>query len=161
MPWTTVCKNRAEFENAFPQEEGVRGLTYADAILEAAAGLMEEDKRVFVIGQGVDDEGGVFGTTKGLHKRFGKDRCIDTALAENGVTGIAVGAAVCGMRPMLVHMRMDFIPLSRPDNKPRRGGVHVGVSAQRLSGRYREGWGSAAQHSQSQSIPPTSRGSRS
>lgn len=154
MPWTKAYRNKDEFERAFPQKEGVRGLTYRDAILEATVELMEEDSRVFVMGQGVDDAGGVFGTTKGLHERFGKARCMDTALAENGITGIAVGAAVCGMRPILAHMRVDFIPLSLDQiiNHAAKwsymfgGRASVPLTIRAIIGR---GWGSAAQHSQS------------
>ncbi|MBI5902147.1 MAG: alpha-ketoacid dehydrogenase subunit beta [Deltaproteobacteria bacterium] len=154
MPWTRTYRNRDEFERAFPQNAGVRGLAYRDAILEATVELMEEDSRVFVMGQGVDDAGGVFGTTKGLHERFGKGRCIDTALAENGITGIAAGAALCGMRPILAHMRVDFIPLSLDQiiNHAAKwsymfgGRASVPLTIRAIIGR---GWGSAAQHSQS------------
>lgn len=65
MPWTRTYRNRDEFERAFPQKEGVRGLAYRDAILESTVELMEEDKRVFVIGQGVDDAGGYSAPQRG------------------------------------------------------------------------------------------------
>lgn len=151
MPWTKVYKNRAEFEKAAP---GHRGLAYREAILEATTRLMEADPCVFIIGEGVDDGGGVFGTTKGLHEKFGKMRCMDTALAENGITGIAVGSAVAGMRPILVHMRVDFLPLSFDQiiNHAAKwrymfgGKVNVPITIRAITGR---GWGSAAQHSQS------------
>lgn len=152
MPWTKVYSNRAEFEKA--ATPGLRGLTYKEALCEATAQMLETDKSVFVMGEGVDDPGGVFGSTKGLHAKFGKDRVMDSPLAENGITGIAIGAAVAGMRPILVHMRVDFIPLSMDQviNHAAKwsymfgGTVGVPIVIRSIIGR---GWGSAAQHSQS------------
>lgn len=154
MPWTKVYGNKAEFEKHLAGEPGLRGLTYREALLEAALQMLDSDPSVFVIGEGVDDSGGVFGTTKGLHQRFGKDRVMDSPLAENAVTGIAVGAAVAGMRPILVHMRVDFMPLTMDQiiNHAAKwrymfgGRLNVPLVIRSIVGR---GWGSAAQHSQS------------
>lgn len=153
MPWTKVYGNKAEFERSADQKS-LRGRTYREALHEAASQMLLADRSVFIMGEGVDDEGGVFGTTKGLHKKFGKDRVMDTALAENGLTGIAIGAALAGMRPMLVHMRVDFIPLTMDQiiNHAAKwhymfgGIINVPVTIRSIIGR---GWGSAAQHSQS------------
>jgi len=101
-----------------------------------------------VLGEGVDDTGGVFGTTKGLIDIFGAERVIDTPLAENGVTGIAIGSALAGMRPLLVHMRVDFLPLSLDQiaNHAAKwsymfgGEVSVPITIRAITGR---GWGSA------------------
>jgi pyruvate dehydrogenase E1 component beta subunit len=154
MPWTKVYKDSTDFDKAAADMPGIRGMTYRAALLEATSQMMEADPAVFVLGEGVDDASGVFGTTLGLHERFGKGRVIDAPLAENGMTGIAVGAAIAGMRPILVHMRVDFLPLSMDQlvnhaAKLRymsggRSGVPLTVRA--IIGR---GWGSAAQHSQS------------
>ena len=111
MPWTRIYETGGEIERT-AAGPGVRVITYREALLEATVQVMESDSRVFVMGEGVDDIGGVFGTTKGLAEIFGKGRVMDTPLAENGITGIAVGAAIAGMRPILVHMRVDFLPLS-------------------------------------------------
>lgn len=154
MPWTKVYGNKAEFEKLAGSTPGLRGITYREALLEATAQMLASDKSVFVLGEGVDDSGGVFGTTRDLHKKFGKERVIDTPLAENGVTGIAVGAALAGMRPILVHMRVDFMPLSMDQimNHAAKwhymfgGKVSVPLTIRSIIGR---GWGSAAQHSQS------------
>jgi acetoin:2,6-dichlorophenolindophenol oxidoreductase subunit beta len=154
MPWTKVYGNKAEFEKDSSGQTGLRGLTYKEALLEAASQMLEADKSVFVIGEGVDDSGGVFGTTKGLHQRFGKDRVMDSPLAENAITGVAVGAAVAGMRPILVHMRVDFMPLTMDQiiNHAAKwrymfgGKLNVPLVIRSIIGR---GWGSAAQHSQS------------
>jgi pyruvate dehydrogenase E1 component beta subunit len=154
MPWTKVYGDRTEFDKVARVEKDLRGLTYSEALLEAATQAMEADPDVFVLGEGVDDPGGVFGSTKGLIERFGAQRVMDTALAENGITGIAIGAAVAGMRPILVHMRVDFLPLSLDQiiNHAAKwhymfgGSVNVPITIRAITGR---GWGSAAQHSQS------------
>lgn len=137
-----------------PTAEGKRTRTYREALREALAQAMERDSRVFVAGQGVDDPGAVFGTTKGLAERFGRQRVFDTPIAENGITGIMIGAALAGMRPVLVHMRMDFLPMSMDQivNHAAKwrfmfgGRVNVPLTIRCIIGR---GWGAAAQHSQS------------
>jgi acetoin:2,6-dichlorophenolindophenol oxidoreductase subunit beta len=86
-----------------------RKLQYSLAINEAFHQLMEADESVFLIGQGVKSPWYVGNTAKGLLDRFGPERVIDTPVSENGVTGAAVGAAVAGMRPIVVHPRMDFL----------------------------------------------------
>jgi pyruvate dehydrogenase E1 component beta subunit len=152
MPWTKVYGYRGVSEEA-AREAGLREVTYREAINEALAQMLEKDERVFIMGEGVDDPGGVFGTTKGLQERFGPERVFDTPLAENGITGVAIGAALAGMRPILVHMRVDFLPLSMDQliNHAAKwhymfgGKVHVPLVVRAIIGR---GWGSAAQHSQ-------------
>ena len=75
-----------------------RILTYAEAIREATEQEMARDSSVFVLGLGVDDFKAIYGTTKGLVERFGPDRVVDTPLSEDGMTGVAIGAALAGMR---------------------------------------------------------------
>jgi acetoin:2,6-dichlorophenolindophenol oxidoreductase subunit beta len=87
----------------------MRKLSYAQAINEALEQMLEKDNRVFVIGQGVTSPWYVGATTTGLVERFGPERIIDTPVSESGVTGAAVGAALAGMRPVLVHPRLDFM----------------------------------------------------
>ncbi len=154
MPWTKVYSDRSEFDLAVEKDPALRGLTYRDAILEASTQLLESDSDFFILGEGVDDPGGVFGTTKGLAERFGTERVMDTPLAENGITGVAMGAALAGMRPLLVHMRVDFMTISLDQiaNHAAKwsymfgGAVNVPLTIRAIIGR---GWGSAAQHSQS------------
>lgn len=86
-----------------------RKLSYSLAINEALRQMMEEDGRVFVIGQGVKSPWYVGNTTRDLLNRFGSKRVIDTPVSENAMTGTAVGAAIAGMRPVAVYPRMDFI----------------------------------------------------
>jgi pyruvate dehydrogenase E1 component beta subunit len=71
--------------------------------------MMEADRSVFVIGQGVNSPWYVGNTCQGLLKRFGAQRVIDTPVSENAMTGVAVGAAIAGMRPVVVHPRVDFM----------------------------------------------------
>lgn len=86
-----------------------RKLQYSLAINEAFHQMMAGDKSVFLIGQGVKSPWYVSNTTQGLLERFGPERVIDTPVSENAITGAAVGAAISGMRPVVVHPRMDFM----------------------------------------------------
>lgn len=86
-----------------------RKLSYSLAINEALHQMMESDPSVFLIGQGVKSPWYVGNTAQGLLERFGDSRVIDTPVSENAVTGAAVGAAIAGMRPVVVHPRMDFM----------------------------------------------------
>jgi len=90
----------------------MRTLTYAQAIREAFQQLLATDPRVFVIGQGLWSPWYVGTTMHDLDKEFGRDRIIDTPVSENATTGAAVGAALAGMRPIVVHPRMDFLLLA-------------------------------------------------
>jgi pyruvate dehydrogenase E1 component beta subunit len=86
----------------------MRQITYVEAINETLHQMIEKDERVFLIGQGVTSPWYVGATTVGLIDRF-PERVIDTPVSENGITGAAVGAALAGMMPILVHPRMDFM----------------------------------------------------
>lgn len=86
-----------------------RKLQYSLAINEALHQAMCADTSVFLIGQGVKSPWYVGNTAQGLLERFGEKRVIDTPVSENGITGAAVGAAIAGMRPVVVHPRMDFM----------------------------------------------------
>jgi pyruvate dehydrogenase E1 component beta subunit len=87
----------------------MRQLTYSLAINEALHQMMSHDQSVFLIGQGVKSPWYVGNTAKGLLKKFGSERVIDTPVSENAITGTAVGAALVGMRPVVVHPRIDFM----------------------------------------------------
>ncbi|MBM2832911.1 MAG: alpha-ketoacid dehydrogenase subunit beta [Candidatus Brocadiaceae bacterium] len=86
-----------------------RKLQYSLAINEAIHQMMASDESVFLIGQGVKSPWYVGNTALGLLERFGDERVIDTPVSENAITGAAVGAAVAGMRPIVVHPRVDFM----------------------------------------------------
>jgi acetoin:2,6-dichlorophenolindophenol oxidoreductase subunit beta len=87
----------------------IRKLSYSLAINEAFHQLMERDESVMLIGQGVKSPWYVGNTALGLIPRFGERRIIDTPVSENAMTGAAVGAALAGMRTVVVHPRMDFM----------------------------------------------------
>jgi pyruvate/2-oxoglutarate/acetoin dehydrogenase E1 component len=90
----------------------MRSITYASAIREAHAQLLASDPRVFVIGQGLWSPWYVGASMKEIDKEFGRDRILDSPVSENATTGAAIGAALAGMRPIVVHPRMDFMLLA-------------------------------------------------
>lgn len=154
MPWTKLQADDSRSLEIFTNStEGQRELSYRDALREAQDQALERDPRVFLIGEGIDDPGGVFGSTLGLAQKY-QGRVMDMPLAENGLTGIAAGAAMTGMRPILIHMRVDFLPMAMDQilnhvakwSYMTGGAVKVPLTMRAIIGR---GWGSAAQHSQS------------
>lgn len=90
----------------------MRRLTYARAIREAHAQLLDQDPRVFLIGQGVRNPWYAGTSLQDLDKEFGRERVIDSPVSENATTGAAIGAAIMGMRPIVFHPRMDFMLLA-------------------------------------------------
>jgi len=90
----------------------MRTLSYAQAIREAHQQLLRFDDRVFVIGQGLWSPWYAGSSLEDLDKEFGKARILDSPVAENATTGLAVGAALVGMRPIVFHPRMDFMLLA-------------------------------------------------
>jgi acetoin:2,6-dichlorophenolindophenol oxidoreductase subunit beta len=153
MPWSKIKPELNEPDFHRELQEKHRLLSHAEAIREALDQAMELDPRVFVMGQGVDDPSGMFGATLNLHRKYGMERVFDTPLAENGLMGVAVGAAIGGMRPVYFHNRPDFLLLAMDQlvNHASKwsfmfgGEVHVPLVVWACIGR---GWGSAAQHSQ-------------
>jgi len=90
----------------------MRTLTYAAAIREAHAQLLERDARVFLIGQGLSSPWYAGASLDQLDRDFGCERLLDSPVSENAVTGMAIGAALAGMRPIVFHPRMDFLLLA-------------------------------------------------
>lgn len=131
-----------------------RQLKYAEAINEALDICLARDPRVFVLGLGVSDPVGVFGTTKGLAERHGANRVVDMPVAENGMTGVALGAALAGMRPVMTHLRVEFSMLAIDPIVNQAAKWHYMFGGQAVApmvirmivGR---GWGQGPQHSQS------------
>jgi len=132
----------------------MRKLTYANALNEAVTQLMDSDERVVIMGQGVNSPWYVGRTTVGLMKRFGKKRVIDTPVCEDTITGAALGAAMAGLRPIVVHPRMEFGLLATDQiinqaanwNYMSAGRVNVPVTIRPIVNRGGE---QAAQHSHS------------
>lgn len=87
----------------------MREITFSQATLEAMAEEMERDERVFVMGEDIARQGGIFGQFKGLPDQFGTDRVRDTPISETAIMGAAVGAALAGMRPVADMHFADFI----------------------------------------------------
>ncbi|MEQ8699878.1 MAG: transketolase C-terminal domain-containing protein [Bauldia litoralis] len=133
--------------------EQERLLKYVDALAEAVALEMERDERVFLYGLDVDDHKRIQGSTKGLLERFGPDRVFTTPLSEDAMTGLGIGAAMAGMRPIHVHIRMDFLMLCMNQliNMAAKahymygGAVKVPMVVRSMIGKS---WGQGAQHSQ-------------
>jgi len=131
-----------------------RQISYVEAIREALDQSMSEDERVIVIGEGVPDPKAIFSSTLGLQEKYGKDRVFDMPLSENGVTGVCIGAAISGMRPVMIHQRIDFALLSLDqliNNAAKwhymfNGKSNVPLVIRMIIGR---GWGQGPQHSQS------------
>ncbi|MDM5334423.1 alpha-ketoacid dehydrogenase subunit beta [Ureibacillus composti] len=84
-------------------------ISYIDAINLAMKEEMERDARVFILGEDVGRKGGVFKATTGLFDQFGEERVLDTPLAESAIAGVAIGAAMYGMRPIAEMQFADFI----------------------------------------------------
>jgi pyruvate/2-oxoglutarate/acetoin dehydrogenase E1 component len=130
-----------------------RLLTYVDALREAVAQEMKRDPRVFVFGLDVDDHKAIQGSTRGLVDDFGADRVFGTPLSEDAMTGVAIGAAMAGMRPIHVHIRMDFLMLcmnqliniAAKSSYMYEGQVKVPLVVRSMIGKS---WGQGAQHSQ-------------
>jgi len=130
-----------------------RTLSYAEAIHEAIEQEMTRDPSVIVMGLGVDDPKGIYGTTLGLVEKFGPERVFDTPLSEDAMTGVAIGASLAGLRPIHVHQRMDFlllamnqlINIAAKSRYTYGGAVSVPLVVRAIIGRS---WGQGAQHSQ-------------
>ena len=132
----------------------MRELNYAKAINEATDFCLKTDQSVLVIGLGVPDPKGIFGTTTGLQEKYGSERVMDMPLAENGMTGVIIGASLNGYRPILTHQRVEFALLSIEQIVDQAakwfymnaGQQNVPIVIRLIIGR---GWGQGAQHSQS------------
>ncbi|MBD23668.1 MAG: alpha-ketoacid dehydrogenase subunit beta [Candidatus Marinimicrobia bacterium] len=126
---------------------------YSEAINEAIFTAMELDSSVICYGLGVPDPKGVFGTTIGLQEKFGKTRVFDMPTSENAMTGVAIGASLNGIRPIVTHQRLDFFLLAMDQliNNAAKwhymfgGERSVPITIRLIIGR---GWGQGPTHSQ-------------
>lgn len=129
-----------------------RTLTYRDALNEAMKEEMRRDPSVFTYGIDVGDHKRIFNSTKDLAEEFGPTRCFSTQLAEDAMTGFGLGAAINGMRPVHVHMRVDFLLLGMNQlvnmiathSYGAGGTMKVPIVIRAIIGR---GWGQSYQHS--------------
>ena len=130
-----------------------RKIKYAAAVREAIDLCMKKYPSIFIIGPSVPDPKGVFGTTLKLVDKYGYGRVLDMPLSENGITGVCIGAALTGMRPIMIHQRIDFALLAMDEiiNNAAKwhymfgGKSNVPMVIRLIIGR---GWGQGAQHSQ-------------
>lgn len=130
-----------------------RNLSYVDAIREATDQEMAQDKSVIVFGLDVDDPKAILGTTRGLVEKYGPERVFGTPMSEDAMTGAAIGMALAGLRPIHVHIRMDFLMLAMNQlinvaakSRYMYGGqVNIPLVVRSMIGKS---WGQGAQHSQ-------------
>lgn len=151
MPWDDKVVDH--YAKNFSEIAGGRILNYTKAINEALTQAMERFSEVFILGQGVDDPGAMFGTTKNLSEKFGPERVFDTPVSEDSITGFCVGAAMNGLRPVYMHNRPDFLLLTFNQLVSHASKYHF-----MSNGKFKvpmvvwsaigRGWGSGAQHTQ-------------
>jgi acetoin:2,6-dichlorophenolindophenol oxidoreductase subunit beta len=130
-----------------------RTLTFAKAVNEALEIALAKDSSVICYGLGVPDPKGVFGTTLGLAEKFGSERVFDMPTSENAMTGVAIGASLNGIRPIVTHQRLDFFLLAMDQlvNNAAKwhymfaGQASVPITIRLILGR---GWGQGPTHSQ-------------
>jgi pyruvate/2-oxoglutarate/acetoin dehydrogenase E1 component len=133
--------------------QSTRTLSYVEAVCEATDLEMARDPAVILFGLDVDDPKAIQGTTRGLAEKYGCQRVFGTPLSEDAMTGAAIGMALAGLRPIHVHIRMDFLMLAMNQlvnvaakNRFMFGGqVCVPLVVRSMIGRS---WGQGAQHSQ-------------
>src|ERR1700736_3721448 len=144
----------AKWRSTSMLESATRELTFAQAVREALAEEMRRDSRVCIIGEDVAEAGTPFKVLSGLVEEFGAKRVVDTPISEAGFTGIAVGAAMTGLRPVVDIMFGDFITLTMDQMVNQAAKIHymsggewrVPMVLRTTLGATRR---SAAQHSQS------------
>ncbi len=132
----------------------MRRIDFCSALNEALVQEMRRDPRVFVYGIGVPDHKKIFGSTAHILEEFGPDRCFDTPLCEDTMTGFGLGAAIKGLRPVHVHIRVDFLLLCMNQlvnmissfTYGTTGRIGVPMVIRAVIGR---GWGQGYQHSKS------------
>lgn len=128
-------------------------ITFASAVNEALSEAMAKDESVLCYGLGVTDPKAIFGTTAGLEAQFGHNRVFDMPTSENAMTGVAIGAALGGLRPVMTHQRLDFFLLALDQLVNAAAKWHymfgsqqsVPVTIRLIVGR---GWGQGPTHSQ-------------
>jgi pyruvate/2-oxoglutarate/acetoin dehydrogenase E1 component len=129
-------------------------LTFRDALAHGIRDEMRIDPSVFIYGLDVPDHKRIYGSTVGILEEFGEKRCFGTPLSEDAMTGVALGAAISGLKPIHVHIRTDFMLLGMNQivnmisnaHYMSNGKLKVPLVIRAVIGR---GWGQGAQHSKS------------
>jgi pyruvate/2-oxoglutarate/acetoin dehydrogenase E1 component len=140
-------------QSAICNLQSTRALSYVEAVREATDLEMARDPAVIVFGLDVDDPKAIQGTTRGLAEKYGPERVFGTPLSEDAMTGAAIGMALAGLRPIHVHIRMDFLMLAMNQlinvaakSRYMYGGqVSLPLVVRSMIGKS---WGQGAQHSQ-------------
>src|SRR5205823_13221024 len=126
-------------------------LSFADAIRASLLQALREDDHVCVYGEGINDPGGFFGSTDGIARECGDERCFDVPNSEETLLGMAVGASLLGERPVFVNLRVEFLMLAMNQivnhaaKWPTMTGhqCSVPITVRAIIG---QGWGQGAQH---------------
>ena len=132
----------------------MRTKSFAEAVLEATDQMLEKDPSVILYGLGVPDPKGIFGTTIGLQEKYGESRVFDMPISENAMTGVGIGAAITGIRPIITHQRADFFFLALDQLINNASKWHY-MFANQMSVPMvirlvvGQGWGQGPQHAQS------------
>ena len=129
-------------------------ITFSESINQALDFALKKDKKLFCYGLGINDPKGIFGTTIGLSKKYGKKRVFDIPCSENALTGISIGAALNGYRSVAIHQRLDFFLLAMDQLVNAASKWHylygskksIAITIRLIIGR---GWGQGPTHSQS------------
>ena len=127
-------------------------IKFSESILEALSYCLKKDSNTYIVGEGVPDPKAIFNTTRDLQKKFGKKRIFDMPVSEAGMTGIIIGSSLNGLRPILIHQRVDFMLLTMDQlaNTAAKlsyifnGQLKVPIVIRAVIGR---GWGQSAKHS--------------
>jgi len=133
-------------------ESGEREITYRDALREAIVEEMERDENVFLMGEDIGAYGGSYVVTRGFQEQYGRKRVIDTPIAELGLVGMAIGASMGGLRPVVELMTINFSLLAMDQIVNHAAKIHYmfnGEFTAPLVIRTASGWGQlGATHSQ-------------
>jgi pyruvate/2-oxoglutarate/acetoin dehydrogenase E1 component len=148
-----MSSSRTELARGTGVRDAVRRLSYVEAVREATDQEMARDDAVVLFGLDVDDPKAIQGTTAGLARKYGPERVFGTPLSEDAMTGAAIGMALAGLRPIHVHIRMDFLMLAMNQlvNVAAKcrymygGSASVPLVVRAIIGKS---WGQGAQHSQ-------------
>jgi acetoin:2,6-dichlorophenolindophenol oxidoreductase subunit beta len=130
----------------------MREITFAEALNEAMTQEMQRDSNVFIYGIGARDDNAIFGSVGDISKKFESNRCLDMPLAEDSMMGFGLGAAINGLRPIYMHIRIDFLLLAMNQlvnmvsTFKYMTGLSVPLVVRAVVGR---GWGQGMQHSKS------------
>ena len=131
-----------------------RNINFSEAIKESMAQAMSLDKKVIIYGLGVGSSSNIYGSTKGLKEKFGKQRVFDTPAAESALTAMGAGMSLAGLRPLLIHQRFDFMIYSLDQivnwialwSYKSGGKSQMPITIRTIVGK---GWGQGPQHSKS------------